>query len=96
MNKKIEKTENKTDLKKTDKKVSSFKKKKKVKKNVTSGVAYVYSTFNNTIISISDESGNVISWSSAGAKGFKGSRKSTPYAHKLQQTMLEQKHLNKD
>ena len=80
MNKKIEKTENKTDLKKTDKKVSIFKKKKKVKKNVTSGVAYVYSTFNNTIISISDESGNVISWSSAGAKGFKGSRKSTPYA----------------
>ena len=68
MNKKIEKTENKTDLKKTDKKVSSFKKKKKVKKNVTSGIAYVYSTFNNTIITIADESGNVVSWSSAGAK----------------------------
>ena len=61
-------------------KINSFKKKKKIKKNVTSGIAYVYSTFNNTIISISDESGNVISWSSAGAKGFKGSRKSTPYA----------------
>ena len=44
------------------------------------GIAYVYSTFNNTIISIADESGNVVSWSSAGAKGFKGSRKSTPYA----------------
>ena len=61
-------------------KVSSFKKKKKVKRNITSGIAYVYSTFNNTIISIADESGNVISWSSAGSKGFKGSRKSTPYA----------------
>jgi small subunit ribosomal protein S11 len=61
-------------------KVSTFKKKKKVKRNITSGIAYVYSTFNNTIISIADESGNVIAWSSAGAKGFKGSRKSTPYA----------------
>ena len=61
-------------------KISTFKKKKKVKRNITSGVAYVYSTFNNTIISIADESGNVIAWSSAGAKGFKGSRKSTPYA----------------
>ena len=65
---------------KSSAKVSSFKKKKKVKRNITSGVAYVYSTFNNTIISIADESGNVIAWSSAGAKGFKGSRKSTPYA----------------
>ena len=55
-------------------------KKKKIKKNITSGIAYVYSTFNNTIISIADESGNIISWSSAGSKGFKGSRKSTPYA----------------
>ena len=81
MNKKIEKVEKKTDLKKVEtKKVSSFKKKKKTKKNITSGIAYVYSTFNNTIISIADESGNVVSWSSAGAKGFKGSRKSTPYA----------------
>ena len=83
MNKKIEKTENKTDLKKTDKKVSSFKKKKKVKKNVTSGVAYVYSTFNNTIITITDTTGNTISWSSSGNKGFKGSRKSTPFAAQL-------------
>ena len=80
MNKKKEKSE-KTDIQKPDtKKISSFKKKKKIKKNVTSGIAYVYSTFNNTIVSIADESGNVISWSSAGAKGFKGSRKSTPYA----------------
>ena len=81
MNKKNEKVSNKVEEKKVDlKKSSSFKKKKKIKKNVTSGVAYVYSTFNNTIISIADDSGNVVSWSSAGAKGFKGSRKSTPYA----------------
>ena len=68
--------------KKADKKSkkSSYSKKKKIKKNILNGIAYVQSTFNNTIISISDESGNVISWSSAGSKGFKGSRKSTPYA----------------
>lgn len=54
--------------------------KKKVKKNIISGVASVLSTFNNTMITISDDQGNVISWSSAGACGFKGSRKSTPYA----------------
>ena len=84
MNKKSEKVEKKVEVKKVDsKKVSTFKKKKKVKKNITSGIAYVYSTFNNTIISIADESGNVISWSSAGAKGFKGSRKSTPYAAQI-------------
>ena len=78
-NKKIETKEDK----KTDtvvKKELQFKKKKKIKRNITSGIAYVSSTFNNTIISIADESGNVISWSSAGSKGFKGSRKSTPYA----------------
>ena len=80
MSKNKEKADKKVEVKKVDKKVSTFKKKKKVKKNITSGIAYVYSTFNNTIISIADESGNVISWSSAGAKGFKGSRKSTPYA----------------
>ena len=61
-------------------KKSSYSKKKKVKKNITNGIAYVQSTFNNTIVSIADTSGNVISWSSAGQKGFKGSRKSTPYA----------------
>ena len=55
----------------------------KVKKNITSGIAYVYSTFNNTIISIADTNGNVISWASAGQKGFKGSRKSTPYAAQI-------------
>ena len=55
-------------------------KKVKLKRNISSGIAYVNSTFNNTIISIADEGGNVVSWSSAGSKGFKGSRKSTPYA----------------
>ena len=84
MNKKNEKIDNKTEtkeVKKVDaKKISSFKKKKKTNKNITTGIAYVYSTFNNTIISIADDNGNVVSWSSAGAKGFKGSRKSTPYA----------------
>jgi len=62
------------------KKKSKFKNKKKEKKVITSGKAYVNATFNNTIISITDKSGNVLSWSSAGSKGFKGSRKSTPYA----------------
>lgn len=62
------------------KKKSKFKTKKKEKKVVTSGKAFVNATFNNTIISITDKNGNVLSWSSAGSKGFKGSRKSTPYA----------------
>ena len=62
------------------KKKSSYSKKKRTKKNVLNGIAYVQSTFNNTIISIADTSGNVIAWASSGQKGFKGSRKSTPYA----------------
>ena len=53
---------------------------RKERKNITSGVAHVLSTFNNTIITISDAQGNAIAWSSAGSQGFKGSRKSTPYA----------------
>ena len=57
--------------------------KKKVKRNVAKGVAHIHSTFNNTIVTISDEAGNVISWSSAGALGYKGSRKSTPYVAQL-------------
>ena len=61
-------------------KKSSYSKKKKVKKNILNGIAYVQSTFNNTIVTIADTNGNVISWSSSGQKGFKGSRKSTPYA----------------
>ena len=56
------------------------KTKTKAKRKVTNGVAHVVSSFNNTIISISDENGNVLAWSSAGHKGFKGSRKSTPFA----------------
>ena len=54
--------------------------KKKNKKNILNGVVHIQSTFNNTMITITDVSGNVISWSSAGARGFKGSRKSTPFA----------------
>ena len=54
--------------------------KKKVKKNVQSGIAHIQSTFNNTIVTITDVSGNVVAWSSAGVRGFKGSRKSTPFA----------------
>jgi small subunit ribosomal protein S11 len=54
--------------------------KKKTRKNVQTGIVFIQSTFNNTIITITDVSGNVLSWSSAGARGFKGSRKSTPFA----------------
>jgi small subunit ribosomal protein S11 len=54
--------------------------KRREKKNITAGVAHVNATFNNTMITITDAQGNAISWSSAGAMGFKGSRKSTPYA----------------
>tara|TARA_B100000700_G_scaffold255004_1_gene287542 strand:+ start:343 stop:828 length:486 start_codon:yes stop_codon:yes gene_type:complete len=80
--KKIEKKEDKKIDKKVETKIikTKFKKKNKERKNISSGIAFVNSTFNNTIISIADEHGNVVSWSSAGSKGFKGSRKSTPYA----------------
>ncbi len=54
--------------------------KRKVKKNIPSGTAHIHSTFNNTIITITDQAGNAIAWSSAGSCGFKGSRKSTPFA----------------
>lgn len=57
--------------------------KKKEKKNIAEGVAHIQSTFNNTIVTITDMSGNVIAWSSAGIQGFKGSRKSTPFAAQL-------------
>jgi len=73
-------TDKKEETASTTPKKSSYSKKKKSKKNVLNGIAYVQSTFNNTIISIADTSGNVISWASSGQKGFKGSRKSTPYA----------------
>ncbi len=55
-------------------------KKKKSKKNILSGIVHVQATFNNTLITITDAAGNVLAWSSAGARGFKGSRKSTPFA----------------
>ena len=57
--------------------------KKKIKRSITKGVAHIHSTFNNTIVTISDEQGNVIAWSSAGALGFKGAKKSTPFAAQL-------------
>ena len=57
--------------------------KKKVRKNVPSAIAHVNATFNNTVINITDNKGNTLSWSSSGVKGFKGSRKSTPYAAQI-------------
>ncbi len=57
--------------------------KKRAKRSVATGVVHIQSTFNNTIVTIADENGNTISWSSAGVQGFKGSRKSTPFAAKL-------------
>lgn len=65
------------------KKVQPKKGKKRAKKNVPSGVLHIKSTFNNTIVTVTDPSGNVIAWSSAGVRGFKGSRKSTPFAAQL-------------
>ena len=80
--------EEKKPLKKEEKNITKEKPvakkiKKKVKKNVTTGIAFVNATFNNTIITITDDHGNVLAWSSAGSKGFKGSRKSTPYAAQI-------------
>jgi small subunit ribosomal protein S11 len=57
--------------------------KKKVKKNIQTGVAHIQSTFNNTVITITDVGGDTVAWSSAGQQGFKGSRKSTPYAAQM-------------
>mgnify|MGYP000298643295 FL=1 len=62
---------------------TSVRTKKRERKNITSGVAHVNSTFNNTKVTITDAQGNAISWSSSGAHGFKGSRKSTPYAARV-------------
>ncbi len=62
------------------KKAKTSARKKKIKRSYTKGVAHIHATFNNTIVTISDEQGNVISWSSAGALGYKGSKKSTPFA----------------
>ena len=79
---KKENAESKDQNKETQQKLkkSSYTKKKKGKKIIQNGIAYVQSTFNNTIVSIADTNGNIISWASAGQRGFKGSRKSTPYA----------------
>jgi small subunit ribosomal protein S11 len=57
--------------------------KKKARKNVGAGIAHIQSTFNNTIVTVTDLGGNVVAWSTAGARGFKGSRKSTPFAAQL-------------
>ncbi len=57
--------------------------KKKEKKNISNGVVHIQSTFNNTIVTITDQAGNVVAWSSSGVQGFKGSRKSTPFAAQL-------------
>ena len=86
MNKDLKK-EHKNELTKENtqktEKIHKVHKVKKIKKNITSGIAFVQATFNNTIVTITDDSGNVITWSSAGSKGFKGSRKSTPYAAQI-------------
>ena len=87
----MKKNENKDNIKKkienketsTEEKKFTKVKKKKIKREISSGIAFVNSTFNNTIVSIADDNGNVVSWSSAGSKGFKGSRKSTPYAAQI-------------
>ena len=57
--------------------------KRKVKKNVPEGIAFIHSTFNNTIVTLSDKEGNAISWASSGAIGYKGSKKSTPFAAQM-------------
>ena len=80
---KIEKKQKELSSDKTEKIKKTKTIKKKIKKNISTGIAFVNATFNNTIISIADDSGNIIAWSSAGARGFKGSRKSTPYAAQI-------------
>jgi small subunit ribosomal protein S11 len=62
---------------------AASKVKKKARKNIATGVAHVFASFNNTIVNISDKQGNTISWASSGTAGFKGSRKSTPFAAQL-------------
>src|SRR5271156_4559631 len=69
-----------TQDKATDKEATGARVKKRERKNISAGVVHVNASFNNTIVTISDMQGNTVSWSSAGAHGFKGSRKSTPYA----------------
>ena len=64
-------------------KKASTTRKKKIKRSYTKGIAHILCTFNNTIVTITDEAGNVIAWSSAGALGFKGAKKSTPIAAQM-------------
>lgn len=64
-------------------KKASNTRKRRVRKNIAKGIAHIHSTFNNTIVTITDEHGNAVTWSSAGALGYKGSRKSTPFAAQL-------------
>ena len=72
-------------------KAASTRVRRRERKNITSGVAHVNATFNNTLITITDAQGNAISWSSAGGMGFKGSRKSTPYAAQVAAESAAQK-----
>ena len=65
------------------KNVKAGARKRKARKNIARGCAHIHSTFNNTIVTITDENGNAVAWSSAGALGFKGSRKSTPFAAQM-------------
>ena len=67
----------------------STKVRKKVKKNVAEGIAHVHASFNNTIVTITDRQGNTLAWSTSGASGFKGSRKSTPFAAQVAAEMVE-------
>tara|TARA_B100000029_G_scaffold424161_1_gene431748 strand:+ start:18352 stop:18822 length:471 start_codon:yes stop_codon:yes gene_type:complete len=79
------KGDQKEDQKDSKSKITTKKRflKKKVKKNISNGIAHVNATFNNTVINITDLNGNTLAWSSSGVKGFKGSRKSTPYAAQI-------------
>ena len=75
-------------------KAASTRVRRRERKNITSGVAHVNATFNNTLITITDAQGNAISWSSAGGMGFKGSRKSTPYAAQVAAESAAQRRKN--
>ena len=66
--------------------------KKRAKKNIDRGQAHIQSSFNNTIVTLTDMEGNAISWASAGGLGFRGSKKSTPYAAQMQQRQLQRQH----
>ena len=91
---KVEKQDSKSEKSVSKVKKSSYSKKKKTKKNILNGIAYVQSTFNNTIISIADTNGNVISWASAGQKVLKDHEKSHLTLHKLQPMQRHLKHLS--